>query len=539
MTENRFGPRNRTQRLYAAREIDPAGEESLLSAGAVQQNTLQEECRQAQQDSYAEYTPNENVETWREAAPEVDFSAYYRPDSAGGSMGEEPAFAPPPKLDFTGYEGQPWSDEPQDTSAGNVYHPREATWADTARHGILTADDLGYQVREEPARRRKTRFWRVPLIVLAALVLLLGAGWLLRGQIAQWLGMEASVPTPTAGVFEAVTTPQPVKGYDAAPAVEIAQGTQAAIAKISGTVNMETYAVTDTHVITRTVRADGSYDFYVFTAAEGRLLCYFEGLGPQGLLPQEGGGFYVEQRPYLVGAGGSALIRTADLETLLGGEVRLYPLYHGWCIAENMETGALNYLNGTGQTLSTLWFCRAFPFTGEYSLAYVDTGSTADAEQRYLLYVIGADGTMSRWLTAMDTRDVTAAACGMAYMNDGRLYRLPDTSAPVATTDEVDVYLDCDAMVVRDPQSGKYGLFVHGEQHYDFAYDSIRPVESDMQWAGRAFEGEGGSFTVRAVTGATYPQPLSHSFVLERDGQSEYVALSTQTVYPIRLDGEF
>ncbi len=535
MTENRSGPRSRAQRLYAAREMNPPEEESLPPVGAVQQNRFDEEWRQAQQDSYAGYTPNEPVQ----AAPAADFSAYYRPDSAAGDAGEEPAFAPPPKLDFTGYEAQPWSDGPQDAPAGNVYHPREATWADTARRGILTAEDLGYQVREEPTQRHRRRWWRVPLIVLAALALVLGAVWLLRGQIAQWLGMETAAPSPTAGAFEAITTPQPVKGYDAAPSVEIAQGTQAAIAKISGTVNMETYAATDTQVITRTARADGSYDFYVFTAAEGRLLCYFEGLGPQGVLPQEGGGLYVEQRPYLVGAGGSALIRTADLESLLGSEVRLHPLYHGWSIVENLATGAVNYLSGSGQTLSTLWFCRAFPFTGEYSLAYVDTGSTADPEHRYLLYVLDADGAMSRWLTAMDTRDVVASACGMAYMNDGSLYRLPDTSEPVAQTAQVDVYLDCDAMVVRDPQSGKYGLFVHGEQHYDFAYDSIRPVESDMQWEERTLEGEGGSFTVHAVAGAAYPQPLSHSFVLERDGQSEYVALSTQSVYPIRLDGEF
>ena len=537
MTENRSGPRSRTQRLYAARGMNPAEAEAPIPTDAVQPNMPEEE----QRESYADYTPNEPVEARREATPTADFSAYYRPGGAGDGAGEEPAFAPPPKLDFAGYEAQPWGNEPQDASAGNVYHPRAATWADTARRGILSADDLGYQVREEPPRksRRGKRLWRALLAVLAGLVLLVGAGWLLRGQIAQWLGMEGDGPAPTAEVFEAVTTPQPVKGYDAAPSVEIAQGTQAAIAKISGTVNMETYAVTDTHVITRTARAEGNYDYYVFTAAEGRLLCYFEGLGPQGVLPQEGGGFYVEQRPYLVGAGGSALIRTADLESLLGSEVRLHPLYHGWSIAENMATGAVNYLNGSGQTLSTLWFCRAFPFTGEYSLAYVDTGGTADPEQRYLLYVLGADGTMSRWLAAMDTRDVAASALGMAYMSDGRLYRLPDTSAPVVTSDRVDAYLDCDAMVVRDPQSGKYGLFVHGEQHYDFAYDSIRPVESDMQWAESTLDGEGGSFTIHAVTGAAYPQPLSHSFVLERDGQSEYVALSTQSVYPIRLDGEF
>ena len=93
--------------------------------------------------------------------------------------------------------------------------------------------------------------------------------------------------------------------------------------------------------------------------------------------------------------------------------------------------------------------------------------------------------------------------------------------------------------MVRDAESGKYGLFVKGEQHYDFIYDSIRPVESDIQWAEKTISGQGGSFTVHAVTGAAYPQPLSHSFVLERDGQSEYVALSTQSCYPIRLEGEF
>ena len=44
---------------------------------------------------------------------------------------------------------------------------------------------------------------------------------------------------------------------------------------------------------------------------------------------------------------------------------------------------------------------------------------------------------------------------------------------------------------------------------------------------------------IKAVTSAHHPQPLSYSFVLEKDGQSEYVALSTTSSYPIRLDGEF
>ena len=111
----------------------------------------------------------------------------------------------------------------------------------------------------------------------------------------------------------------------------------------------------------------------------------------------------------------------------------------------------------------------------------------------------------------------------------------PVESAPSPTPQAEHYY----ALVVKDAQTGKYGLFVAGEQHYDFIYDSIRPVECDIEWAEKVISGPGGTFTVHAVTGATYPQPLSHSFVLERDGQFEYVALSTQSCYPIRLEGEF
>ena len=284
---------------------------------------------------------------------------------------------------------------------------------------------------------------------------------------------------------------------------------------------------------------DGTYDFYLFTASDGRLLCYFDGLSEQGMFPQAFGGFYVDQEPYLVAANGSALIRLEDLQATYGRELRLHPMYNGWSVIEGTEDGSANYISAAGQMLSTLWFSRAYPFTGQYTVAYVDTGSTADSEQRYLLYVLGQDGTMSRWLAKPGMDDLVASACGIAYMASGEIYLLPDTSAPLATSPQVDAYLDCDALVVRDAESGKYGLFVKGEQHYDFIYDSIRPVESDIQWAEKTISGQGGSFTVHAVTGAAYPQPLSHSFVLERDGQSEYVALSTQSCYPIRLEGEF
>jgi len=309
--------------------------------------------------------------------------------------------------------------------------------------------------------------------------------------------------------------------------------------RLSGTLEMEDYIVTDQHVVTRNRRPDGTYDFYLFTAAEGRLLCYFEGLEALDMIPQENGRFYVKQSPWLISPGGSALIRTADIEAALNESVFLHPMYNGWAIVESVEDGHANYVNASGQVLSSLWFCRLFPFTGEYTLAYVDTGSTADADDRYLLYVIGTDGSMSRWLSAGQTQDVTASVCGMAYLSDGTLYQLPDTAEPVCTSPEIIAYPDCDAMVIRDPETGKYGLFVHGEQHYAFEYDSIRPLQSDIVWAEKALQSGSACMTVKAVAGASFPQPLSHSFVLEKEGQMEYVALSTQSSYPILLDGEF
>lgn len=96
------------------------------------------------------------------------------------------------------------------------------------------------------------------------------------------------------------------------------------------------------------------------------------------MFPQAFGGFYVDQEPYLVAANGSALIRLDDLEATYGRELRLHPMYNGWSIIEGVEDGSTNYISAAGQMLSTLWFARSYPFTGQYTAAYVDTGSTAD-----------------------------------------------------------------------------------------------------------------------------------------------------------------
>lgn len=465
-----------------------------------------------------------------------DLAAYYSRDSETAGQTDQPAFAPPVRLQQYA-SGDTAFPQEEETVQNHIYRPLQATWAEQEREELQMQ---GYEVQAEktgtPPKARNG--WKV-LLVLPILALLACAVWFFREPLMELAGMERlleqSTPAPTA----VPVTPEPVKPYDPAPAMAVSGTARSAIGQLSGTVDMETYIVTDQHIVTRNRRSNGTYDFYLFTA-EGRLLCYFEGLGALDLIPQEGGSFYVKQEPYLVSAGGSALIRTDSLEAMLNEQLTLHPLYRGWAVVESDADGSRNYISRNGQLLSKLWFSRTFPFTGEHTMAYVDTGNTADAQQRYLLYILSEDGGMQRWLAAADMTDVIASACGMAYMKDGSLYALPDISTPAAKGGEAHAWLDCGAVAVRDGESGKYGLFVNGKQHYDFLYDSIRPVDSDITWAQTTLAGEGGSFTVHAVSGAAYPQPLSHSFVLAReDGENEYVALSTLSSYPFRLEDEF
>jgi len=486
----------------------------------------------------ARHTQSENGEAAKEQemfsvpAEHEDLSAYYGRRRSGDTEAGQPAFAPPPKMEqlmssVTPKEAKVWEQ-------GNIYSPRKMMREDETLDAGLSA--AGYQVQEEqiPAPKPPKSSHLVRNVLIAVLVFSMTAAglWMAGKPLLQMLAGEEQ---PEETVTAAAITPEPIKAYDQAPAAEIALSTRNAISELSGTVSMETYLVTDSHVVTRNLRQNGSYDFYVFTAREGRLLCYFEGLQRQDLIPLQQGGFYVRQSPYLVAGNGSAMIRTSDVEAQINEKIILHPLYRGWAVME--ASNEYNYISRDGQVLSTLWFSRAYPFTGNCTLAYVDTGSTV--AQRYLLYVIENNGSMARWFAADDMTDVVVSACGMAYMKNGDLYRLPETDAPVLNTQEVHLYLDCNAMVAKDAESGKYGLFVCGEKQYDFVYDSICPVESDIPWSSETVTGGNASCTLYAVEAEAYPLPLSHSFVLERGGQREYVALSTESSFPVLLDGEF
>lgn len=470
----------------------------------------------------------------------ANLSAYYRRAANVSAQEEDDPFSP---FDWTAAQTHP-QDEPD--SAGdpaasmNVYRMQEASWAQEERQTMLAGEDAdGYQVKTEerrkPARRRRRKRLLKQLLAAAAVLLVLGGGVLFylsqqKPQTVQTASGNTPVITPT---------PQPIKGYNTAPAMTVSQRTHQAIEDISGPVEMATCAVTEHNVLTRSMRADGLYDYYLF-ASDGRLLGYFDGLTDTGMHPVDGGGFYTDMEPWLVDEEGHALLSLDSLEASVNSPLTLRPPMNGWAVVR-MADGSSNFINRDGQLISRLWFCRSFPMTGSETVAYVDTG-VEGSQSRYTLYVVSGrgEGTSVKWQDGADDQSVVASALGMAYMQNGELYRLSDlledpAAAPLLTTANVRFYTDCGAMVVQDSATGKYALYVNGQQHYDFVYDSILPVESDIRWQGDILPGEAGQAMVLAVTGASYPQPLSHYFVLSRSGAEEYVALSAVSNCPILL----
>ena len=468
----------------------------------------------------------------------ANLSAYYRRAANVSAQEHTDPFA---LLDWPAQSESESSDPNGEDAAAsvNVYRMQEASWAQEERQSMLQ-DAGGYQVKTEERRqpgkrRRKKRLVRNVLIgTAAALAVIIGAVVLLHQQ-------QPEAPVSETGFTPVVTTtPQPIRGYDAAPAMAVSGKADEAISQISGPVEMATCAVTEGNVLTRSMRADGLFDYYLF-ASDGRLLAYFDKLPQNGMFPMKGGGFYTAMEPWLVDEEGRAMIPLAGLEETTGSSLTLRPLMNGWAqiIANDGES---NLINREGQLLSRLWFSRSFPMTGTESVAYVDTGVEGSAT-RYTLYVLdGKDaGNAVKWQDAADDQGVVTCALGMAYLQNGELYKLSalveDPAAlPLCTTANVRFYTDCGAVVVQDAATGKYALYVNGEQHYDYVYDSILPVESDVRWQGDILTGTAGQAMVLAVSGAKYPQPLSHYFVLTRDGAQEYVALSAVTNCPILLN---
>ncbi|MBE5800959.1 MAG: hypothetical protein E7319_01590 [Clostridiales bacterium] len=514
----------------------------------------------------SQYTPNEQEEIQailtQQPAPEkpreeisfetdhsaltANLSAYYRRAANVSQQEEDDPFADArwssrkfiePVRKESPVQMMPAEDAMPTTA--NIYRPLDASWAEEDRQSMMDEEEFfSYQVQEEdlpaPGKRRRKQHTLKNVLLIAAVLVLAGIGvYLFRDQIFP----QEATPSPT---YQVQTTPRPVRGYDAAPAVAISADASQSISRISGTLDMEPTMVNESNILTRNQREDGLFDFYLFAAKDGRLLGYYDGLDAEGMLPLKDGGFYVAMPPYLIDKDGKVMVSTKGLEELTGHSMTVGPMMNGWAqiVADD---GDSNLINADGETLSRLWFSRSFPMTGDATVGYADTGNLSTPETRYTLYIATAEGNTVKWRDAADDQGVVACAMGLAYLQNGELYLLDQVvqnpaADPLLTTDQLTVYADCDAMVVRDPQSGKYALYVHGEQHYDFLYDSILPVESEIAWQGTTFNGPAGQATVLSVRGAAYPLPLSHYFVLTRDGAQEHVALSTGSNCPIILD---
>ncbi|MBO5501642.1 MAG: hypothetical protein J6A48_06415, partial [Clostridia bacterium] len=260
-----------------------------------------------------------------EAAPEpsperaalaANLSAYYRRAANVSALEDTDPFA---RLDWSvSYEETQPEMEEDPSASVNVYRVQEASWAQEERQNMLTAEDAsGYQVKTEERRppvkrRRKKRLIRRVLIGAAAAVAVIIAAMVFLGQQQPQSIQEQGGFTPVV-----TTTPQPIRGYDAAPAMAVSGKADQANDQISGPVEMAACAVTQDNVLTRSMRADGLYDYYLF-ASDGRLLAYFDKLADDDMFPMKDGGFYAHMRPYLISNEGTALLPLDSLEQTIG-----------------------------------------------------------------------------------------------------------------------------------------------------------------------------------------------------------------------------
>ena len=508
----------------------------------------------ARPDAMPEYEPPQN-----EADTDFSFTArYHRPagesfDPSGNvQLPEEPAFAPPPRFAAQAafpYEElplEPDDDDPSEFSPQvQVYQPRAVSWEENGQPASSDFPARAYEVESrdignQNSKRKKMSIGKRLGIAALALVMLGAAlyigytvllGESAKQEIAKLLGMDSAQPETFATVATTGTMPVSNKGYDPSPAITMKEAAGKGIAAVSGTLDMDAYAVTKSHVVTRVQTGEKTYDYYLFTADKGQLLGYFEGLSDKGVLVQLNEIFFVEQEPYFVDGQGKALFDIHRYAQYVGDNPAFSPFENGWAIINDAEGMKFNYINQAGELLSNLWFAKVFPFYGDYTVAYVDTGNVAATGSRYALYIVSASGTAERWRESADMLDVKAAAADIALLADGSMVALSNPNQVIAQVDHVSIYVDCGAVVARDSATGKYGLFVEGAQQYDFVYDTISPVPCDIQW--KQLQGDG--FTLSAVTNIPYPLPLSHYFALQKEGVEEKVALATRSIYAVTL----
>lgn len=463
---------------------------------------------------------------------------YARPTSdATNSAAWSERFAPPLKFEAPGSLFEDIPPEPEHSRPSpNVYRTRKPAVSDSA----LPPASAAYRVEAEKhtvaTKRRKRRVLKRWLIALLILAVLAAGAYIFRDQVLTQLSIllgEETVQSVMQTTIPSQDNPvATTSAFDPATALEVSSKAQKGIDAIAGDLPLEPYAVTNSNVIQRQFLAADDYDYYLFSASDGKLLGYYDHLPADGFLICPDDIYYIAMSPWLIDAEGKPLIDTSRYAQAVGKDPVLSPMVNGWALISDAAQTTFNYIDESSAVLSTLWFAKAYPFTAENTIAYVDTGNVTDTDERYTLYELSQDGAMQLWRHTADMSDVLGCAAGVACMSNGELIALDGEQTVLCTSDDVSVYADCGAVVVRDAQTGLYGLYVNGELNYDFAYDSIAPIQSaSVVWQ----QETNGIYKQYTVSGMAYPQPLSHYFQLTKGDETETVALATDTVYPLVL----
>jgi len=394
--------------------------------------------------------------------------------------------------------------------------------------------DGGYQVRSEytppSGGGGRGRFWFKFFIAILVLAIIGSGAYLFRydiltlvgnvfGEEAVWKFMPT--PTPTAAVSD-----EPA--YVSSTEIEVKTQAAKEINAVTGDLDLESWAVTEQNIVLREETQDGSFDYYLFAYDSGRLLGYYEGLVD--FVPCSKYVFYIAEEPYLITSRGFPLADLEALERSAGSAVTISPMVGGWAIVKDAAGTMLNFVGEDGNLISNIWYCKAFPFTGDTTLAYVDTGNLSG--NRYALCLLHRDGEAERLQYVGDTDGIMESVCSMAFTSDGEMLLQDEALTTMMTTDDVTAYVNCGALSVRDPETGLYGLFVDGVQQYPFAFDSIEPAPSDLTWEAV----ENGYVTRCAVVNKSYPLPRSYSFILRKNDTEQTISIAAVSVYPILFD---
>ena len=397
-------------------------------------------------------------------------------------------------------------------------------------------DGGGYQVHTETpppnTGGKHGRFWLKLFIILLILALIGGGAYVFRYDILTLAGKLFGEEV----VWKIMPTPAPTETVPDVPAYvdtvmpEIKELAEREISAVAGDLDLVSYAVTEHNVVLKRESENGANEFYLFDYDTGRLLGYYEGV--REFVPCAKYIFYIAEEPWLITSRGFPLADLEALERNAGSSVTIGPMVGGWAIVKDAQGTMLNYIGEDGKLISTLWFIKTFPFTGDTTLAYVDTGNVTATDNRYALYLLRRDGETTRLNYVPDTDGIMESVCDMAFTQGGEMHSQDEALTLIMTTDDAAAYVNCGALSVRDPETGLYGLFVGGVQQYPFAFDSIEPVSSDLEWEAV----KTGYVTRYTVQNHSYPLPRSYSFILRKNDTEQVISIAAVSAYPILFD---